>query len=238
MFATRSAWNGTESDALIAAAESSVKGHSAYRAAKSGALDEAWRLASEVLASVRRERLDAAMAGASILAPVHAFEGLSINRIPAAMGHWLSEAYRVPVENSLVQLNRVGHTGSSGWKRLAHQALFAGNVVPGASYVLVDDFVGQGGTLANLRGFILAHGGKVSGFISLTGNPVRSAKIALAPESLSSLRAKHAELESWWREHFGFGFDALTESEGRYLLRVNADTIRSRIFEAGQGAIA
>lgn len=50
------------------------------------------------------------------------------------------------------------------------------------------------------------------------------------------MREKHGELEDWWREHFGVGFDALTQSEARYLARTaNADTVRSRVAEAGQG---
>jgi hypothetical protein len=45
---------------------------------------------------------------------------------------------------------------------------------------------------------------------------------------------KHGDdLETWWRAEFGFGFDALTESEARYLLRAeDADTIRRRLAEA------
>jgi adenine/guanine phosphoribosyltransferase-like PRPP-binding protein len=45
----------------------------------------------------------------------------------------------------------------------------------------VDDFVGQGGTLANLIGFIKSLGGHVVGATALTGKPY-SAK--LAPEEL------------------------------------------------------
>jgi hypothetical protein len=41
---------------------------------------------------------------------------------------------------------------ADGFKRLANQALFSGTVVPGQWYFVVDDFVGQGGTLANLIG--------------------------------------------------------------------------------------
>jgi hypothetical protein len=58
------------------------------------------------------------------------------------------------VNNSIVQLNSVGHTGADGFRRLANQALFSGTVAPGLCYFVVDDFVGQGGTLANLICFI------------------------------------------------------------------------------------
>jgi adenine/guanine phosphoribosyltransferase-like PRPP-binding protein len=42
----------------------------------------------------------------------------------------------------------VSHTGADGFSRLARQAQFAGSVQAGRRYVMVDDFVGMGGTLA------------------------------------------------------------------------------------------
>jgi len=52
--------------------------------------------------------------------------------------------------------------------------------------------------------------------------------------TLTQLRGKHgAELEIWWKNTFGDGFDCLTESEVCYLHRAeNADTIRARLAEA------
>ncbi|MDM8548974.1 hypothetical protein QUF72_02805 [Desulfobacterales bacterium HSG2] len=43
----------------------------------------------------------------------------------------------------------------------AGQAEFDGPVISGERYVLADDFVGQGGTLANLRSHIIKDGGRV-----------------------------------------------------------------------------
>jgi hypothetical protein len=103
-----------------------------------------------------------------------------------------------------------------------------------ASYLIVDDFIGQGGTMANLRGYLLDQGAYVVSAVALTGKP-HSAKVGLTPAQLGSLRAKHGELEEWWRDRFGFGFDSLTESEARYLERTqDADTIRNRIASAEQ----
>ncbi|MCL2345022.1 MAG: hypothetical protein FWC58_04115 [Desulfobulbus sp.] len=52
--------------------------------------------------------------------------------------------------------------------------------------------------------------------------------------TLNELRSKHGtELENWWKERFGHAFDALTQSEARYLARSpDADTIRNRIVAA------
>jgi len=98
----------------------------------------------------------------------------------------------------------------------------------------VDDFVGQGGTVANLAGFIHGRGGAVLGATVLTGKPC-SAKLAPGDAQIRALRANHGgELEECWRQSFGFGFECLTRSEARYLEKTaDADTIRSRVAAAG-----
>lgn len=180
-------------------------------------------------------RLRAAAAGATVVLPVHAVETQGVNEIPGAMAAWIGRLLGLPVQAGVVQVNRVGHTGSSGWHRMAAQPHFEGDIEHGAGCLLIDDFVGQGGTFANLRGYVLARGGQVSGFVALTGKP-RSAKIALQPETLDDLRRRHGDLEPWWSVELGFDFGRLTQSEAEYLLRVDADTIRSRMVEARQRA--
>ena len=137
-------------------------------------------------------------------------------------------------DTNVVLENVVSHTGSDGYGRLARQARFTGDIEKGRNYVLVDDFVGMGGTLANLKGHIEHNGGHVIGSVSLTGKP-SSAKLKVSEERLNELRTKHPKLEQWWKSRFGHAFDSLTESEARYLARSpDADTIRSRIAEAEQ----
>lgn len=62
-----------------------------------------------------------------------------------------------------------------------------------------------------------------------------SATLALRANTLAALREKHGEqIEIWWQETFGYRFDCLTESEARYLVRVeDADAIRERLIAAG-----
>ncbi|HMX29239.1 MAG TPA: phosphoribosyltransferase [Blastocatellia bacterium] len=100
---------------------------------------------------------------------------------------------------------------------------------------MVDDFIGQGGTLANLKGFLESHGASVIGATVLTGKAY-SAKLALTNETLQRLREKYGdELETWWVAAFGYGFECLTESEARYLTRADdADAIRTRIVAASR----
>ena len=233
-FPPRRPWPVDFPPVAIHADESRVKQHPAYPAAKSGDADAALLLVQDTLALSAVESLRGLLGTARpVLVSAHALEQVGVNAIPEALADELGQLLDLPVDSSVVQTNVVSHTGADGFSRLARQAAFAGDILPGADYVLVDDFVGQGGTLANLRGFILHHGGRVVGAITLTGRG-DSAKLALTAETLELLRNKHGrQAEIWWIETFGYDFSCLTESEGRYLLRVeNADTIRARISAA------
>jgi hypothetical protein len=101
--------------------------------------------------------------------------------------------------------------------------------------MIVDDFIGMGGTIAYLRGYIESKGGIVIGATTLTGKPY-SAQIAPDRNTLHALRDKHEkELEDWWKEKFFHSFNYFTQSEARYLLKTeNADRIRNKIAEAEQ----
>lgn len=223
-------------EVVIHAAESVVKKHPAYVAAKAGDSDAAFALVSETLSPQAVAALLGIAAGRQpLLASAHAFEQTGVNAIPEALADELAKRTGFPVDASIVQVNVVGHTGAGGYARLSRQALFDGEVSTGRDYLLVDDFIGQGGTLANLKGFIETHGGRVIGATVLTGKPY-SAKLSPTNEQLARLRAKHGQaLEIWWRQRFGHGFDCLTQSEARYLERSpDADTIRDRLVAAEQ----
>lgn len=233
--APRSPWRNFP-DVLMHARESAVKMHADYPAAKSGEVTAARRVVESALNDSTVEMLGS-MASSSkpVLASVHAYEAQGINRIPAVLAEVLAERLGLRAESGIVQSNRTGHTGASGYHRLAHPAMFEGEVERGRDYLLVDDFVGQGGTIANLKGFIESGGGIALGCTTLTGKPW-SAKLTPSAETLRSLREKHGgELESWWQDTFGYGFDFLTESEARYLARADSvERIRDRILAARQ----
>jgi hypothetical protein len=112
-------------------------------------------------------------------------------------------------------------------------AAFEGPVLPGADYVLVDDHVGLGGTLANLKGYIETNAGRVIAMTTLTES--REARhIALRPDVLDMLRERHGEaLENLWQEQFGHSLDCLTNVEGGILRREQSvESIRNRLAQA------
>ena len=232
----RTPWQSGFPPVVIHAPESDVKNHADYWAAKRGDADAALRLVQATLSTTAVDRLRSLIgSGRPTLVSAHALEREGVNAIPEALADELARLLTLPVDGSVVQTNVVSHTGADGFSRLARQAAFTGDIVAGTDYVMVDDFVGQGGTLANLRGIIEAAGGHVIAATALTGKP-HSAALAPTAEQLALLRAKHGkELEIWWIERFGHGFDCLTQSEPRYLERTqDAHIIRNRIAAAEQ----
>lgn len=231
----RFSWN-TFPPVWIHANESSVKQHPAYQAAKSGDPDAAYLLVDALLNAKIVDQLDVAFGlQQPMLVSAHAVEGTGVNAIPEALADVLAQQLGWLADGGIIQTNIVGHTGADGFSRLARQAAFDGDVSVGCHYLLVDDFIGQGGTLANLRSHIMSNGGIVMGATVLTGKP-HSANIALTTHTLEQLRLKHGTvLENWWEQQFGFGLDCLTESEARYLLNTpDVDRIRNKIAEAIQ----
>jgi len=220
-------------DVVIHAEEHSVRTHPAYKDAKTGDSDSAYELVHAFLSPSATESPSKQLAGRNvIIVAVHAVEREGVNAIPEAMADVLSARFNCKVDTEIVQTNIVSHTKADGFSRLARQPVFSGNVCENADYILVDDFVGMGSTLANLRGWILHCGGKVLHATVLTGQP-RSSKFEITKEIINEIREKHGkELESWWRDTFGFAYDSLTHAEAGYLLRTStAERIRNRITQ-------
>ena len=96
------------------------------------------------------------------LVSVHAYESNGDNAIPMALSRLLSRSLDIRSEQHIPQINVVSHTGADGYTRLARQAAFNGPIKTGSEYVMIDDFVGQGGTLANLHGGINSQGAPLS----------------------------------------------------------------------------
>jgi hypothetical protein len=227
-------WNDFP-DVVIHSPELEVKGHASYAAAKSGDPRAAMRLVYDQISGQAMKAISKLIGSkAPLFVSVHALENLGVNAIPEVLADELGSHFGLNTDRSIVQTNVVSHTGADGFSRLGRPALFDGDVIVGQAYFLVDDFVGQGGTLANFRGYVEANGGIVLGATVLTGKPF-SAKMRLTEQRLTSLREKYADLEFWWKDYFGYGFDCLTESEARYLERSpNADTIRNKVTAAEQ----
>jgi hypoxanthine-guanine phosphoribosyltransferase len=194
----RAPWPESFPLADIHAPESSVKKHPAYAAAKSGDAGASLELVQSLANDALIESLHAYRKQSPLLLPVHGIEGTSVNTIPLALAVHLSEQLGYDIALDVIQASKAGHTGSSGWWRLVSPALFSGQITPGTAYILLDDFIGMGGTFANLRGYIEAKGGVVVHAQALTGKP-HSSKLSLQHDTLEALRERYGhEFETWW----------------------------------------
>lgn len=226
----RTAWS-TRTDANIYAEIDAVKSHANYSAAKAGIFEDSVLLAQYFMHEKSISKLKS-MPENTIILPIMAEEKMGKNAIPLGMADVIKEHTGWRVADSIYQTNKAGHTGATGWHRIATPALFMGEVEKGASYLIVDDFIGMGGTAANIKSFIERSGGKIIGYEMLTGKP-ESATLYLRKETLDALRGKYGNIEQWFKETLGFGYEGLTESEASYLLRSkSSERIRNQISRA------
>lgn len=221
-------------DAIIGSTLGSASSHPDYAAAKGGDIEAAVRLAMDLVTPDLVAKVKAAIGDTKpLVVPVAAEEASGRNKIPRAAAEVLAHRLGLKAANGIVQANRARRTGMDGLDRIFAPVDFAG-AVEAKSYLLVDDTLTQGGTFAALASHIREGGGTVAGVIALTGKQY-SAKIQPTTESLASLRQKHGDLENEFRAATGYGFDALTESEARYLARYEpADRLRDRISDEGR----
>ena len=217
----RMPWPPDFPDVVVHATVRERDRHPHYVAGKSGDPDAAFELAFDLLNDAALDPLRELIGNRPVLLlPVVAEETLGFNAIPDAFAQILArELDQQAIAGEIVQINKVGHTRAPTFQRLVTPAEFAGPVVAGAQYLLIDDHVGIGGTLANLRGHVERNGGHVIGMTTLTES--RDGRgISLRPDTRTMLWEKHGQpLGNFWSSHFGYGIDCLTEVEGQNLCR-------------------
>ena len=214
--------------------------HPTHAAAKAGDAAAAAELVSSLMTEDVIEKVRSAVGNERpTIVPVLAEEATGFNTIPLASALQLGDSLGLPVARAIYQSVRAKRTALGGLDRIFQQPEFDGEVRRGETYFLVDDTLTQGGTLASLASHITQNGGRVIGSFALTGKQY-SATLRLSPETLKALRERYGNVESDFRAASGRGFDALTESEGRYLVKHDSpDAVRSRIAalaHAGGGA--
>ncbi len=213
--------------------------HPAYSPAKSGDSNAALKLVSDLLSDDGIAKIRALFGDRQpLLVPVAAIESSGFNAIPDAMAQALSVRLGVAMASyDLKQSNYVAHTKANGWHRLVTPAEFIGTITKGKDYFLIDDHVGFGGTLANLRGYIETNGGQVIGMTTLS--ETRGGNIiAIRPETKNMLYSNHGkDIDIFWRSVFGYGIDCLTNIEAGYLSRVESiDAIRAHMAREAETA--
>ncbi|OTG61220.1 hypothetical protein B9T36_02125 [Acinetobacter sp. ANC 4204] len=171
--------------------------------------------------------------GNPIIVPVLAIEALGNNRIPAVFAEMIAEILNLEVNNDIVQTVKANHTDAGAYERIVRQPRFDGKVEKGRNYIIVDDTVAMGGTLAALKGYIESQGGYVQRAVTLTGLTTEFDIVPLE-KMLKSVLGKHPNLSEWWQYEFGFPIEYLTQGElGHLRTPSSLDEIRNRLITAG-----
>jgi hypothetical protein len=141
---------------------------------------------------------------------------LGTNGLPLA----LAEAIGLPIWHRVRLLHTVSRKQLCAFKRLLHKPVFNGDIAKGRSYIIVDDIVTQGGTVAALREFIMSHGGKVVAVAALA-YAIGSHNVAPQKWNIVRLTVKFGtKLPPLLREAgVAAVVRALTNSQAKYLLR-------------------
>jgi hypothetical protein len=208
--------------------DSHLKRHPDYRKAKAGNFRSALNLISDLVWPEINQHKDR-FSKDSIFAAPFARESSGDNAIPQVMAEVFALVCGATADRGLVQITKVYHTGANPMERLALRPEFEGPVVSGANYVLLDDVVSLGGTLAELAHYIQINGGLVRD-IAVIVNAGRNK--SLTPD-IKTLRILNERFGNEIIEIFGININALTANEAQYLVGFRStDEIRNRIIKA------
>ena len=200
-----------------------------YEKAKSGDLKEALLLVADLMQG-KNVRIDSGVC----IVPVLAEEKSGRNKIPYAIALYLSKAFGCRVVLDIVQAVRAYHTGSDAVHRLK-KVLFknvTGDSLKGRKFVIVDDHVTMGGTIASLAKFIRDNGDVVNDVVSLSSN-THQIKVDggydLTP-SKGMVDELHRRFGTFPEEYSGLSYDEMTTPMCEALLRFKTlDSLKKRL---------
>ncbi|MBL7047808.1 MAG: phosphoribosyltransferase, partial [Candidatus Marinimicrobia bacterium] len=209
-----------------------MKSHTDYDRAKNHEDSLAGkRLVRDLIKKDKINSLKDALGEEVIVVGVLAEEKHGLNTIPSEMEEYVSELTGWEINEDIIQSNKVEHTGTKHIDRLFSQAEFEGNVKAGKQYVIMDDVIGSGSTLLNLKGYIENNGGIVKQVIVLGAGMFKS-KMQPRAETIKTLEEKFSgnELQSVLDSIYGKGTqkEQISESEAR-TIRDNAGYTLNRI---------
>lgn len=165
--------------------------------------------------------------------PVIAPEASGINMIPLAYASAIASHLNLEVEVGIGQKHRVHRTNSGSDYRLVANPVFKGDVTAGQDYLVVDDTLTMGGTVAALRGYLENRGGNVMLISVMTAHP-GALELPVKQKMLAAIDARHGSaMNQMWQERFGYGIDMLTQGEAGHLRHAESvDAMRVRLDDA------
>jgi N12 class adenine-specific DNA methylase len=224
LFLDRAPWSRETARVIPHSTIEKLKSHPDYVAAKSGDDLAGLRVARAMMKPERIAELKKSLGGEKrvvIIVPMRMLEKGERNTIPLGMAAVIADQTGWEIDESIHQINDVAHTEKDALERLFAQAEFEGDVTRGATYIILDDVVTTGGTLANLKGFIEARGGKVKA-IQTIGAAQFATNLKVMPGTVRKLRETYGQSLKEVLEYVYGGpthEKNLTESEARTFIR-------------------
>lgn len=206
-----------------------------YKLAKAGDQDAGFELVKKVLKPEKVQWVSDYIEGKRnvVIVPVVSIERTGYNVLPEQYAIILGHYIKRDVYDKIFQKNKAFHTGSSAMHRILSRSQFDGEVIKGYNYVIVDDVMTMGGTLADLRKYIELNGGNV--ILASTLAHIGQTRLAITDDLINKLHNKFGlgQLDALLREEgVANGIEELTYAEGYQLLKFrDVDRIRDRILE-------
>jgi hypothetical protein len=151
------------------------------------------------------------------------------NTLPIQYAGEIAVQLDAQVDDKIVQKARVGRTKLTKFPRFLCQPCFEGEVRRDVAYILVDDVVTTGGTLAALRSYIIENGGTVAGITVLAHGSGQDRVLALSATRWQELHSLYgAEIGSFWEREIGHDAQCLTDAEGEILVRFGHQSLEDR----------
>ena len=216
-----------------------LKNEPEYEKAKSGNMPAAIALVDRLLTNETVKKIKEQIKDSKpLVLPVLAIEATGNNKIPLAMAEVIANRLSLDVELGIIQNNKVGRTNTGADYRLAFNPRFEGDIKQGQKYLIIDDTLTMGGTIASLRGYVENRGGEVIAASVMTAHE-KALNLPVKPSMLAAIENKHGlSMNQFWQETFGYGTDKLTQGEAGHLKSAKSvDTIRERITAARYAGI-
>lgn len=169
-----------------------------------------------------------------VVAPIKTPE-INTNALSLAYAYAVASTFGLYVDRSIIsKVTYRRDRKANNIDRLVAPTLFEGEVQSNKNYIIVDDVLTTGGTIATLKGYIEQNGGRVICTTTLAaGHGVAplahsgeirqfGVKIALSEATFDGLKEKLGkqfdELDDAFRKGFHYGLQHLTEPEAQYIL--------------------
>lgn len=138
----------------------------------------------------------------------------SNNALAISYAQWLGREFEWPVEKRVFHQKSFKRDLNGAWPRIAHHSSFYGEIDTGAAYVIVDDVVTLGGTIADLRSFIVRKGGRAIAASALASPSGDNERVRLGDDTLKRIRDLYGDDLSKVDTLLGCSHSCLTEAEG------------------------